>query len=85
MPIIGRLAKIEQGENYTIADVKADQRMRDEVVQVLNLRFIVIPDWYQEQPGSSYILQVFRGCLEELSGDNHAVGYHVLRPCPPTD
>ncbi|HSB01946.1 MAG TPA: hypothetical protein VLE49_14950 [Anaerolineales bacterium] len=85
MPILGRLAKIEQGENYAIADVKADQRMRDEVVQVLNLRFIVIPDWYQEQPGSSYILQVFRGCLEELSGDNHAVGYRVLHPCPLPD
>jgi hypothetical protein len=85
MSIIGRLAKIEQGENYTTADIKADQRLRNEVAQILNLRFIVIPDWYEEEPGSDYIIQVFSNCLEKLSGDNNALGFRVLRPCPPTD
>jgi hypothetical protein len=85
MSIIGRLAKIEQGENYTAADVQVDQRTRDEVVQMLDLRYIVIPEWYEKEPGSKYILQVFRGCLEELTGDHKASGYRVLRPCPPID
>ena len=85
MSIISRLAKIEQGENYTTADIKADQRMRNQVAQMLNLRFIVIPDWYEEEPGSNYIIQVFSNCLEKLSGDNKALGYRVLRPCPLTD
>jgi len=85
MPIIGRLAKIEQGENYSTTDVKADQQNRDEVIQMLNLRFIVIPDWYEKESGTKYILQLFTGCLEELSGDNRALGYRVLHPCPPVN
>jgi hypothetical protein len=85
MPIIGRLTKIEQGEDYSSADVKADQQMRNEIAQMLNLRFIVIPDWYEKEPGTNYILQVFSGCLERIPSDNKALGYQLLHPCPPLD
>jgi len=82
LPIIGRLAEIEHGANYDADDVKNDQQMREELVEFLNLQFIVIPDWYEGEPGSKYILQIFEGCLEQMIGDHRAKGYRVLNPCP---
>lgn len=82
MPLIGRLARIEQGESFTTAEIIADQHARDQVVETLDLRFIIVPDWYQETPGHMYIRQVFDGCLEALPGDDRALGYRVMRPCP---
>jgi len=82
MPILGRLAKIENGDAYSSADVEADRQMRNELVQRLDLGFVVIPEWYAAEPGSDYILQVFDGCLEALPGDDRATGFRVLQPCP---
>jgi hypothetical protein len=82
MPIIGRLAKIEEGADYNIAEVHADQLYRDDVIKLIDLRYIVISASYEKEPGSKYILQVFNGCLEPVSSDHRALGYRVLRPCP---
>jgi hypothetical protein len=82
MPIIGRLARIEAGESYDGTGLGADRQARDEISQMLDLRFIVIPAEYAAGPGADYILRVFEGCLETLPGDSAAEGYRVLRPCP---
>jgi len=85
LPIIRRLAQVEQGASYSAEDVTYDQQIRDDLVKSINLRFIVIPDWYAEESGTKYILKVFDGCLENLRGDEKATGYRILSPCPLTE
>lgn len=82
LPIIGRLASLEQGATFSAADVSVDQPFRDQIAETLDLRFIVVPDWYQKMPGHLYLQQVFAGCLEPLPSDARATGYRVRRPCP---
>jgi hypothetical protein len=82
MPIFGRLARIERGESFTQDEITADRRVREQVVERLNLRFVVVPDWYEEMPGHAYIRQVLEGCLEALPYTGGATGYRVKRPCP---
>ncbi len=83
MPIVGRLGLLDTGApTFTAEDVAADRQVLNQVVVELDLRYIVAPEWYRDQPGFDYVQQVFAGCLEPLPGDDTAVGYRILRPCP---
>jgi hypothetical protein len=81
MAIIGRLAKIERGEAYTEADVAMDRLALAELVERLDLDYVVAPVGYIGSAGHNYVVAVFGNCLEEIAADGLKVGYRVRRPC----
>jgi hypothetical protein len=83
MPIVGRIGNIAAGAGYTTADVTVDRQSREQVLELLDLRFLVIRASHANDPASRYVLEVLEGCLERLPGDDRASGYRILRPCPP--
>jgi hypothetical protein len=82
MAIIGRLARIERGESFTEADVAADRMALAEVIERLDLDYIVAPVEYIGSAGYDYVVSVFGTCLAAIREDGVKVGYRVRRPCP---
>ena len=83
MPIIGRMGRIEMGESYSNQDVIADRQERERILELLDLRFLVIRAAHQGDPDALDVLDVLDGCVEKLPGDGQASGYRILRPCQP--
>ncbi|MFH1185379.1 MAG: hypothetical protein V1755_10130 [Chloroflexota bacterium] len=83
MPIIGRMGRIEMGQSYSRQDVIADRRGRERILELLDLRFLVIRAAHEGDPDALYILDVLDGCIEKMPSDDQASGYRILRPCPP--
>ncbi len=81
MPVLARLAQIEQRGDFADADVTTDRERLAVWMQVVNLRYIVLPNGYQRTRGYAYVQPVFAGCLTPLPDDGLAFGYRVSRAC----
>jgi hypothetical protein len=82
MAIISRLARIERGEPYSASDVQADRLALADVIEALNLRYIVAPEWHKASLAHAYILELFGDCLEMVEDDGLRQGYLIRQPCP---
>jgi len=81
MPIVGQLAQLERDGDFTAEDVETARRAVDNVVERLDLRYIVVPEWHKESKAHAYLLEVFGDCLEVVEDDGLKRGYLVTRPC----
>jgi hypothetical protein len=82
LPIISRLAVIEKGGRFTPENIALDRQAVNQVVEFLNLEYIVVRTRDKDSTSHKYIQQVFADCLERLPDDDVALGYRVRKPCP---
>lgn len=81
MPIVGQLARIERGAEYTAGEVEVARQAVDDVIETLDLRYVVVPEWHKKSAAHAFLLEVLGDCLEMVEDDGLKRGYLVERPC----